>query len=231
MKMISLLRFGLKPSLLASLAVLWIAGSLSAESFRVKNKIVSTGMSKGKVYMITGNPDWKASYLKGNPRQGYDVYRSTGFFSGAGRIAGYSGDYNPVQPVAVEEWLFNRGKNRFMQLLRFENERLVDIQDLSYGFGSYHTPEIYNPDWSLLKTGASSYEVLKEYGEPSLVETKPEITFARVFGPRGAPLYYQSAEVSWWYYNAGPNRLFRIVQLLNGRVVDVATEGYGLSER
>lgn len=59
MNMVSFFRFGPKPSLLACLALLWIAGSLSAESFRVKNKIVITGMSKGKVYMITGNPDWK----------------------------------------------------------------------------------------------------------------------------------------------------------------------------
>ena len=181
--------------------------------------------------MITGQPDWKATYVIGNPHAERDFYRSTGFFSGAGRIAGYSGDYNPTHPVAVEEWMFNRGNRRFMQLLRFENERLVAIEQLSYGFGDYHRPDLINPDWSMLQHGATSFEVLKRYGEPSLVETKPEITFVRLYGPRGHALHYQSAEVSWWYYNAGPNRLFRIVKLLNGRVVDVVTEGYGLSEK
>lgn len=204
--------------------------SLQADSFRFKNKVIDTGMSKGKVYMIIGQPAWKATYLKGNPRVGYDRYYSNGFFSGAGRIATFVGDFNPIHPVAVEEWLINRGNNRFMQLLRFEDDRLVSIQNLGYGFGSYHKPSVYNPDWSVLQNGATSFEVLQHFGQPSLVETKPEISFVRLFGPRGHPLYYQSADVSWWYYNAGPNRLFRIVKLLNGRVVDVVTEGYGLTE-
>ncbi len=230
MNMFLLPRMGTKLSLLVSLITLMVSVLVYGDSFRFKNKVVNTGMSKGKVFMITGQPDWKAAYLRGNPRSGYDSYQTTGFFSGAGRIVGYKGDYNPVQAVAVEEWLFNRGSNRFMQLLRFENERLVEIHTVGYGYSSYHAPNLHNPDWSVLNKGATSFEVLQEYGEPSLVETKPEISFVRLFGPGGAPLYYHSADISWWYYNAGPNRLFRIVKLLNGRVVDVVTEGYGLSD-
>ena len=35
--------------------------------------------------------------------------------------------------VLIEEWLYNFGRQRFMQLLRFENGRLKKISSLSYG--------------------------------------------------------------------------------------------------
>ncbi len=36
-------------------------------------------------------------------------------------------------PVLVEEWIYDFGAQRFMQLLRFENGRLVDIETLEKG--------------------------------------------------------------------------------------------------
>jgi hypothetical protein len=39
-----------------------------------------------------------------------------------------------VVPVNVEEWLYNFGPQYFMQLLRFENGRLVEIRNLGYGY-------------------------------------------------------------------------------------------------
>lgn len=223
--------FSLYPVSLAILLMAIVFGtSLNADSIRINGKVVDTGMSKGKVFLIMGQPDWKSSFLIGAPHARNDSFESAGFLSSGGGISAYRGEFNPVYPTSVEEWLFNRGKNRFMQLLRFENERLVEIHHLGYGFGNYRSSPVHNPDWSTLRNGATTFELLREYGEPSLVEAKPEITFVRLLGPRGHPLYYHSADVEWWYYNEGPHRLFRIVKLLNGRVVDVVTEGYGLRE-
>ena len=35
--------------------------------------------------------------------------------------------------VQIEEWVYNFGPQRFMQLLRFEDGRLKQIQDLASG--------------------------------------------------------------------------------------------------
>jgi hypothetical protein len=36
--------------------------------------------------------------------------------------------------VTIEEWLYNFGPHRFMQLLRFENGRLRKMSSLDYGY-------------------------------------------------------------------------------------------------
>lgn len=36
-------------------------------------------------------------------------------------------------PVMIDEWTYDFGPNRFVQLLRFENGRLEDIESLGYG--------------------------------------------------------------------------------------------------
>ena len=201
---------------------------LFGDSIRIKNRIVDTGMSKGKVFMIMGQPDWKANYIIGHGDQVESFGRPLGVFSNNSRVAAYSGDFSTFGSVAVEEWVFNRGKYRLMQLLRFEDERLIAIQSLGYGFNDEPRRTVIVPDWSSLKIGDTSYELLIKFGEPSLTESKPNISFVRIYGPHRHPLHYRSADVSWWYYNGGPNRLFRIIKLVNGRVVEIETEGYGL---
>ncbi len=43
--------------------------------------------------------------------------------------------YNDIYgQVVVQEWTYNFGRQRFMQLLRFENNRLKRIQTLDYGY-------------------------------------------------------------------------------------------------
>jgi hypothetical protein len=213
------------------LLVPWIVSmsSLSGDSTRINNRVIDTGMSKGKVFLITGQPDWKASYLIGDGGLVEQYGEPIGGFSNNSHFFGYSGTVESFGTVAVEEWLFNRGRQRLMQLLRFENERLVAIDNLGYGFNDTHNPSFANPDWSTLKIGDTAYEVRNKFGEPSLAESKPEISYVRITGPLRHTLHYQSAEVSWWYYNNGSNRLFRIIKLVNGRVVEVETEGFGIS--
>jgi hypothetical protein len=36
--------------------------------------------------------------------------------------------------VWVEEWVYNRGPSRFIRVLRFENNRLIDIEVGDYGY-------------------------------------------------------------------------------------------------
>jgi hypothetical protein len=42
-------------------------------------------------------------------------------------------DYEREIEIQIEEWVYNFGSQRFMQLLTFEDGRLKQIQDLGYG--------------------------------------------------------------------------------------------------
>ena len=114
-----------------------------------------------------------------------------------------------------------------MQLLRFEDQRLVSIKSLGYGFDAHDRPNLRERDWSTVQPGDTSYEVVRLMGEPTTIEDLPGVDIVRTFGPYRSTLDFRSARVTWWYYNQGPNRLFRIVKLVNGRVVEVAADGFG----
>lgn len=198
-----------------------------AGSIRINGRVVETGMSKGKVSLLIGEPHWKADYLLGDIGNVQRLGDPVGLFSDRSRIAGYSGDFQLLGPLAVEEWLFDQGDRRLMQLLRFEDQRLVSIKSLGYGFDENERLNQRERDWSTVQTGDTSYEVIRRMGEPSIVEDQPNVDLVRIFGPYRSALHFRSAKASWWYYNQGPNRLFRIVKFVNGRVVELASEGYG----
>jgi hypothetical protein len=42
-------------------------------------------------------------------------------------------DFERYVPVEIEEWTYDFGPSRFMQVLRFENGRLIEIDSLGYG--------------------------------------------------------------------------------------------------
>jgi hypothetical protein len=50
------------------------------------------------------------------------------------RLKGKGLEQEQFVPVRVEEWLYNFGPQYFMQLLRFENGRLIEIRNLDYGY-------------------------------------------------------------------------------------------------
>lgn len=49
------------------------------------------------------------------------------------RLKGKGLEQERIVPVRVEDWLYNFGPQFFMQLLRFENGRLIEIKNLDYG--------------------------------------------------------------------------------------------------
>lgn len=49
------------------------------------------------------------------------------------RLYGPGLELGQYVPVMIDEWTYDFGPNRFVQLLRFENGRLVDIESLGYG--------------------------------------------------------------------------------------------------
>lgn len=102
--------------LLTGLLAGWVA---PAEAFRCGNRIVSEGDDISRIHHICGEPHaiqhWTEVRLR--PVYGYHYRRIS---------------HVPVE-IQVEEWTYNRGSRRFMRRLRFENGRLVEIRQLSYG--------------------------------------------------------------------------------------------------
>jgi len=49
------------------------------------------------------------------------------------KLQGTGMEIGQYVPVMIDEWTYDFGSNRFVQLLRFENSRLVGIESLGYG--------------------------------------------------------------------------------------------------
>ncbi|MFN9708114.1 MAG: DUF2845 domain-containing protein [Burkholderiales bacterium] len=92
-----------------------------AWALRCGNYLIDTGLQKSEVLIRCGSPMSQTSRSESR------------------RVAQRVG--TPQQPillqrevfVQVEEWVYNFGPTQFMQLLVFEEGRLVKIQNLDYG--------------------------------------------------------------------------------------------------
>lgn len=110
--------FGFR-SLLLLLLLMQANTAFSISTMRCGSNIIELGDDKYKVVEICGEPE-SISYrskIVGNilhhPRRTLDIEQ-----------------YEEVQ---VEEWIYNFGRNRIKELLRFENGILVEIRDLKRG--------------------------------------------------------------------------------------------------
>jgi hypothetical protein len=105
------------------------AGSTYAlDTLRCGQVIVSIGDHKTDVYTKCGDPiqtDERIEYLiMGDFRGQLTEHRW---------VTAPPIGFNYL-PVHVEEWIYNFGPQRFMQLLRFEDSILKDIRSLGYGY-------------------------------------------------------------------------------------------------
>jgi Protein of unknown function (DUF2845) len=94
--------------------------SLPVWAFRCGNRLVSQGETQSDIWSKCGAPDTTERRVKYRALPGYDPYtgaRSTLYM-----------------PVVIEVWVYNFGPQRFMKELSFEEGRLIDIQQLGYGY-------------------------------------------------------------------------------------------------
>jgi hypothetical protein len=102
----------------------------NASAFRCGARLANAGDTKWEIAHKCGPPTWVDRWEEvarvengwGRPYPGGDP-RAT-----------WRGPYHTFVYMAVEEWTYNLGPNQFMRILRFENNRLVDIQTGGYGF-------------------------------------------------------------------------------------------------
>lgn len=110
-----------------------VAGTLSAsaraDSLACSNRIVSTGDSRYEVKAVCGEPDdaWqRVEYRTVSGRVARDC-------SHDGQKVVCSRTRERVVEVVIDEWVYDFGKNRFIQYLSFEQGRLVTVRAGSYG--------------------------------------------------------------------------------------------------
>jgi hypothetical protein len=101
-----------------------------ALGFRCGTKVVSIGDTKAEVINKCGEPDDVQVWEVERGRKRY--YKSPETPDTTRGTSGKS--YSSKVHVVVEEWLYNRGRHKFLRFLRFENGRLTKIEIGDRGF-------------------------------------------------------------------------------------------------
>jgi|LQYC01.1.fsa_nt_gi hypothetical protein len=97
------------------------------DACRCGNKLVSTGDTKSEILASCGPPTWAEERTEERIERthGDDYYDDRGVLR--------QPFYSKVQ-VNVDEWFYNFGPNQFIQIFKFENGRLVSIENGNYGY-------------------------------------------------------------------------------------------------
>ncbi|MEO7386245.1 MAG: DUF2845 domain-containing protein [Gammaproteobacteria bacterium] len=120
-------------SLLA--AGLWLSVLVSgpALAFRCGSKVVSDGDHYSKVLQYCGEPigvQERVIYREGVTRPRFRADGPNGMQLDQ-EVLQYNRSY---VEVLVEEWTYNFGPRRLMQLVRFENGFVTEVEQLGYGY-------------------------------------------------------------------------------------------------
>ncbi|MFL5358301.1 DUF2845 domain-containing protein [Archangium sp.] len=106
-----------------SLSILFFLPATSdAATLRCGNELASDGASKSDVLLKCGEPQSKDSHTEA---VGEKTKQKT---EGAGTTTSEHVVYK-----TVEEWTYNFGPRRLMQVVVFENGHLVDVKSAGYG--------------------------------------------------------------------------------------------------
>lgn len=119
--------------IIAAAASLLFFAATPALAFRCGNRIVSEGDHYSKVLKYCGEPvgvQERVIYREGVTRPRFRVEGPNGLRYDE-EVLRYDRSY---VEVLVEEWTYNFGPRRLMQLVRFENGFVVEVDRLGYGY-------------------------------------------------------------------------------------------------
>jgi len=119
--------------LIAAALSLLLFAATPALAFRCGNRIVSAGDHYSKVLKYCGEPvgvQERVIYREGITRPRFRVEGPNGLKYDK-EVLQYDRSY---VEVLVEEWTYNFGPRRLMQLVRFENGFVVEVDQLGYGY-------------------------------------------------------------------------------------------------
>ena len=119
--------------LLPALCALSLLAAGPAFAFRCGAKLVTEGDHYSKVLKYCGEPigvQERMIYREGRTRPRVFSNGPNGLRMER-EVLAYDRSY---VEVAVEEWTYNFGPRRLMQLVRFENGFVAEVEQLGYGF-------------------------------------------------------------------------------------------------
>ncbi|MBN2468874.1 MAG: DUF2845 domain-containing protein [Deltaproteobacteria bacterium] len=114
------------PFVLPIVIVLVLAAGGTSFALRCKGRLVSEGDTKFDVIVKCGEPVWVEKRTVTRIEKLHDRPYFHKYYGGRSSTV--------VVPVEIEEWMYNFGPRRFIQILRFENGRLVEIETGGYGY-------------------------------------------------------------------------------------------------
>jgi len=107
-------------NIIISVFVLSLCCFNAAYAMRCGNHLVEPGDYKDDVIAQCGEPD--------------SVETHTKVVSTAIHFSGRTIDLQQYEEIQVEEWIYNLGRLRLRQYLRFENGRLKEVKSLGRGY-------------------------------------------------------------------------------------------------
>jgi hypothetical protein len=170
---------------------------------RCADRIMSIGDTAGELLIRCGEPDWVQ-------------------YSTEEMITFLDQDNKRKVTIAIEEWTYDVGPNRFMRIFTLRDNKIVDIRTGDYGVSK----EGLQPGCSdrVISKGDTAAEVMAKCGEPFHKESREEAVSERIDADN---LVKVSVIVEDWTYNFGSDRFLRIFTFRNGKVTDIRTGGYG----
>jgi hypothetical protein len=111
------------------LAIMLVQADMAC-AFKCGNKLIIKGNRTFDVIRKCGEPDYVDSWEEERAVRGYGRLEMP-------RPSGMPETQVPIVSVIhvqIEKWMYNFGPNHFMQILRFENGKLVDIETGDYGY-------------------------------------------------------------------------------------------------
>ncbi|MGB3922194.1 MAG: DUF2845 domain-containing protein [Minisyncoccia bacterium] len=112
--------------------------------------------------------------------------------------------------LTFEEWVYDFGPSKFIRILHFKNDLLIEVKTGGYGFPP-EAPADFGCERTIVSSGETKWEVRMKCGEPTTANP---------------------ADPSWrendtWVYNLGSTRLIRTFRFKNGRLMQIETGGFG----
>ncbi|MCP3142953.1 DUF2845 domain-containing protein [Pyxidicoccus xibeiensis] len=103
--------------LAVAMSLVWVPVTAQAASLRCGTALVSDGASKSDVLAKCGEPLAKETRRESEEVKTRDGDTST----------------KHVVEKTIDEWTYNFGPNRLVQVVVFENGKLVDVKSAGYG--------------------------------------------------------------------------------------------------
>lgn len=125
--------------------------------------------------------------------------------------------------TAIDEWTFDFGPDELMQTYRFENGKLVDIENIGYGRLPDATTDTCR-NGELLAVGDSSRDVFLKCGEPLAKVPQEDKVVETTIGGRTRR---KTVPVSEWTYRYGPDAPGYTLRIENGTVTEIRMREFG----